>query len=83
VKSNNLPAALLFLDFRKAFDNVHQDKMFSILKAYGLPDEMIQAVKLLYPKHTKVLSLDGETDEFDILASVLQGIPLHHTCLPL
>jgi len=57
--------------------------MFSILKAYGLPDEMIQAVKLLYPKHTKVLSLDGETDEFDILASVLQGIPLHHTCLPL
>jgi len=40
VKSNNLPAVLLFLDFRKVFDSVHRDKMFFILKAYSLPDEM-------------------------------------------
>jgi len=46
VNSNNLPAVLLFLDFHKAFDSVHQDKMFFIFKAYGLPDEMTQAIKL-------------------------------------
>jgi len=74
VKSNNLSVVLLFLDFRKAFDSIHRDKMFSILKAYGLPDEMIQSIKLLYQNtRAKVSSPDGETDEFDILVGVLQG----------
>jgi len=74
VKLNNLPAVLLFLDFRKAFDSIHRDKMFSILKAYGLPNELIQVIKLLYQNaRAKVLSPDGETDEFQILAGVLQG----------
>jgi len=45
-----------------------------ILKVYGLPDKMIQAIKLLYQNTcAKVLSPDRETDEFDILAGVLQG----------
>ena len=48
--------------------------MFSILKAYGLPNELIQAIKLLYQNtRAKVLSPDGETDVFQILAGVLQG----------
>ena len=84
VKEKNLPAVLLFLDFRKAFDSIHRDKMLSILKAYGLPNELIQAIKLLYQNtRAKVLSPDGETDVFQILAWCSPGrhicsLPVHH-----
>ena len=74
VKSNNLPAVLLFLDFRKAFDSIHREKMFAILKAYNIPDELVNAIKLLYHNtRAKVVSPDGETEEFEIVAGVLQG----------
>ena len=74
VKSNNLPAVLLFLDFRKAFDSIHREKMFAILKAYNIPDELVNAIKLLYHNtRAKVVSPNGETEEFEIVAGVLQG----------
>ena len=74
VKANNLPAAILFLDFRKAFDSIHRGKMLKILKAYGIPDELVKAIAKMYENtRARVLSPDGETDWFDIIAGVLQG----------
>ena len=74
VKSNKLPAVLLFLDFRKAFDSIHRGKMLKILKAYDIPEELINAISKLYENtKSRVLSPDGETDWFDISAGVLQG----------
>ena len=74
VKSNNLPAVIVFLDFRKAFDSVHRGKMLKVLKAYGIPDELIKAIGKLYENTSaKILSPDGETDKFEIIAGVLQG----------
>ena len=35
IKSNNLPAIITFIDFKKAFDTIHRGKMIKILKAYG------------------------------------------------
>ena len=74
VRAKNLNAVLLFVDFSKAFDSVHRGKMASILEAYGIPDETIQAVMML-SKNTraKVRSPDGDTDFFDVCAGVLQG----------
>ena len=48
--------------------------MEQILLAYGLSKETVAAIKMLY-RNTKVKfhSPDGETDYFDIVASVLQG----------
>jgi hypothetical protein len=34
VKSDNLPATITFIDFKKAFDSIHRAKMIGILKAY-------------------------------------------------
>jgi len=49
-------------------------KRLEILKAYSIPDELINAIANLYENtRAKVLSPDGETDEFSILAGVLQG----------
>ena len=74
VKSNNLKAIITFVDFRKAFDSIHRGKMMKILRAYGIPEDLVTAVSKLYENtQARVLSLDGETDLFNIVAGVLQG----------
>ena len=45
-----------------------------ILSAYAVPDELVRAIGRLYEDtRARVLSPDGETDYFEILAGVLQG----------
>ena len=65
VTSKNLTATLLFVDFSKAFDSVHRGKMEKILLAYGIPQETVSAIMMLYKK-TKALvrSPDGDTEFF-------------------
>ena len=49
-------------------------KMMKILSAYGIPDELVKAISLLYENtRAKILSPDGDTEFFDTLAGVLQG----------
>ena len=74
VRAKNLPACLLFVDFSKAFDSIHRGKMEQILLAYGIPNETVSAIMMLYRNtKSKVRSPDGDTDFFDIKAGVLQG----------
>ena len=48
--------------------------MFEILKLYGIPDQIIAAIKVMYTgTSSTVLSADGETPSFPILAGILQG----------
>ena len=65
---------LLFVDFTKAFDFIHRGKMEQILLAYSLPKETLAAITILYRNtKVKVRSPDGDTENFDIVAGVLQG----------
>ena len=73
----NLEATILFVDFTKVFNSIHWGKMEQILLAYGLPDETVTAIMMLYRNtKVKVRSLNGDTDYFDIVAGVLQGVKL-------
>ena len=48
--------------------------MEQILLAYGLPEETVAAITILYRNtKVKVRSPDGDTEYFDIVAGVLQG----------
>ena len=48
--------------------------MLKILKAYGIPNELITAISSLYENtRAKVVSPDGETEFINIVAGVLQG----------
>ena len=62
-------------NFSKAFDSIHRGKMGQILLAYCLSKETVAAIMLLY-ENTKVevRSSEGDTDFFDIVDSVLQGV---------
>ena len=74
VRTKNLQATLLFVDFTKAFDSIRKGKMEQILLAYGLPKETVAAIRILYRNtKVKVRSPDGDTEYFDIVAGVLQG----------
>ena len=74
VRAKDLQATLLFVDLTKAFDSIHRGKMEQILLAYGLPNETVAAITILYRNtKVKVRSPDGDTEYFDIVAGVLQG----------
>ena len=74
VKDMHLEAILIFIDFKKAFDTIHIGKMLTILKAYGIPEKLVTAIRIRYEDTTvKVITPNGETETFNILADVLQG----------
>ena len=63
-------------NFKKAFDTIHKGKMLAILKDYGIPDELVTAISIMYEDTTaKVITLmEKHRDSiFNILAGVLQG----------
>ena len=74
VQAKNQQVTILFVNFTKAFDSIHREKIEQILLAYGLPKETVAAIRILY-RNTKVKihSLDRDTEYFDIVAGVLQG----------
>ena len=74
VKQKQLLAVIIFADFSKALDSIDPSKMEQILKAYGIPNEIIKAIMIMY-KNTQafVRSPDGDTEFFNIIARVLQG----------
>ena len=48
--------------------------MFTILKSYWVPPRLLKAIIKMYENtKAKVISPDGETNFFEILAGVLQG----------
>ena len=74
IKSKNLSAIITFVDFRNAFDSIHRGQLEEILRAYGVPVEIVDAVNMMNTNTTaQVFSLYGDTEFFEILAGVLQG----------
>ena len=73
-RAKKLQTTMLIVNFVKAFDSIHGEKIQQILLAYGQPKEIIAAIKMLY-KNTKVKVHypDGDKDFFDIVADVLPG----------
>jgi hypothetical protein len=74
VEKNNRTAVLCFIDFKKAFDSIHRGKMMTILKAYGVPPNLLRAIGTMYEgRRARLVTPDGNSEEMDILAGVLQG----------
>ena len=63
-----------FLDFEKAFYSIHRDSLWKIMKTYGIPEKMINLIKVFYGDFKCSVIDEGETSEwFDIKTGVKQG----------
>ncbi len=73
-KDHQLPLAVTFIDFKKAFDSINRTVMFSILRHYGIPEAVVSAIQALYNNSRSAVMVDGNiSDPFDISTGVLQG----------
>ena len=73
-KQKNIPVLATFIDFKKAFDSINRNTLFKILRHYGVPESITNAIKVLYTATKSSVLIDGElTEYFDVLTGVLQG----------
>ena len=72
-----MEAVLTFIDFRKAFDSIDRGRMLQILKAYGIPPDVVAAIRVMYENTSALVIIpEGKTEQFAIDTGVLQGDPL-------
>lgn len=49
-----------FIDFEKAFDSVHRSSLWNIMKAYGIPEKVINIVRTMYEGFEFAVMDEGE-----------------------
>ena len=73
-RNYQLPLTITFIDFKKAFDSIKRSVMFAILRHYGIPEVIVNAIRVLYDNSKSAVMVDGNiTDSFQVTTGVLQG----------
>ena len=68
---------ITFIYFKKALQTTHRSKMLQILKAYGIPDRLREAISTIHRNNNALLvSLDRGNELLIISAGVLQWTTL-------
>ena len=63
-----------FVDFEKAFDSVHRESLWNIMKSYGIPRKMVRVIAGIYQGLGCAVVDGSETSEwFKIKSGVKQG----------
>ena len=74
---NDETAAFIFLDQEKAFDRVNHDFLFKTMSAFGIGDNFINWIRIIYSNAKSVLNINGFFSELIPLnRGVRQGCPL-------
>ena len=70
----NASLYLCFIDYQKAFDSIHQDTLWKIMKQYGVPPKFVKLVRMFYTDvKCSVISGGGLTNWFEVKSGVKQG----------
>ena len=66
----------------QAFDSVHRNSLWRIMRAYGIPEKLTNVVKAFYDDFKCAVIHQGETSEwFDIKTGVKQGCNMSGFCI--
>ena len=69
-----IPLIVTFVDFKKAFDSINRSVMFSVLRHYGIPETLVNAIQVLYTNSSSSVMVDGSISKpFCVSTGVLQG----------
>ena len=73
-KEWNAPLYANFIDFEKAFDSIHRDSLWKILRHYGIPPKLVNVITMLYSDFkSQVICNTALTDTFSVTTGVKQG----------
>ena len=74
IKSHDLKAVIIFVDFKKAFDSIDRKIMFNIIESYGIQEVITKSILIVYADtKARVLPPGGETELFERFRGVVQG----------
>ena len=63
-----------FVDFEKAFDSVHRESLWNIMRSHGIPGEMVRVIADIYEDFECAVIDGSETsDWFKIKSGLKQG----------
>ena len=60
-----------FVDFEKAFDSIHRDSLWKILRKYGIPEQLVLVIKSFYTNFT--CRVGNSNHKFQVKTGVRQG----------
>ena len=69
-----LPLVVTFIDFKRAFDSINRKVMFAVLRHYGIPEAVVNAISVLYKNSKSAVMVVGAlSDPCKVTTGVLQG----------
>ena len=70
----NSPLVINFIDFKKAFDSIHRNSLWKILRSYGLPQKIVTLIQLFYQQfECSIINNNTLIDWFSVDSGVRQG----------
>ena len=70
----NVPLYINFIDFKKAFDSVHRESLWKILRAYGIPHKIVTIMRTFYEHfECSVIVENTLAESFPVKSGVRQG----------
>ena len=70
----NCPLYINFIDFKKAFDSIHHDTLWKILRSYGVPLKIVSLIETFYNHfECSVIISNTSSEWFTVKSGVRQG----------